>query len=146
MRAKMNKYIFTLAILLDSKSRAKKHYSEDTVISDLFCEDGDEIYWILSLADMEIIYGFELPDELFDRTDLTLGEFAQELEKLLLIPNELYEKFFDIKFTVMKLTKRFIEIETKTDEESLRELNEINNQFELLTVRLNVLLGNVLVN
>ena len=46
----------------------------------------------------------------------------------------------------MKLTKRYIEIETKTDEESLREKNEINQKFELLTDRLNVLLGNILVN
>ena len=53
---------------------------------------------------------------------------------------------FDIKFTSMKLTKRYIEIETKTDEESLREKNEINQEFELLTDRLNVLLGNTLVN
>ena len=67
MKAKMNKYIFTLATLLDSKSRAKKHYSEDTVISDLFVEDADEVYWIHSLSDMELIYGFEIPDELFDK-------------------------------------------------------------------------------
>ena len=51
-----------------------------------------------------------------------------------------------LKLTVMKLTKRYIEIETKTDEESLREKNEINQEFELLTDRLNVLLGNILVN
>ena len=47
---------------------------------------------------------------------------------------------------IMKLTKRYIELETKTDEESLREKNEINQEFELLTDRLNVLLGNILVN
>jgi hypothetical protein len=46
----------------------------------------------------------------------------------------------------MKLTQRFIQIETKIDEESLREKNEINQEFELLTDRLNVLLGNILVN
>ena len=46
----------------------------------------------------------------------------------------------------MKLTKRYIKIETKTDAESLREKNEINQEFELLTDRLNVLLGNTLVN
>ncbi len=142
----MNKYIFTLATLLDSKSRSKKHYNPDVVISDLFGTDLDEIDFIKSLSELELIYGFEIPEDLYDKTNLTLGELAQELDKLLLIPNELYEEFFDIKFTVMKLTKRFIEIETKTDEESLREKNEINQEFELLTDRLNVLLGNVLVN
>ena len=69
----------------------------------------------------------------YDRTDFTLGEFAYELSQLPMIPDDLYEEFFDIKITSMKLTKRFIEIETKTDEESLREKNEINQEFELLT-------------
>jgi hypothetical protein len=146
MGAKMNKYIFTLATLLDSKSRAKKHYNPDTVISILLDENLDEIDFIMSLSELELIYGFEIPENLYDKTKLTLGELAQELDKLLLIPNVLYEEFFDIKFTSMKLTKRFIMIETKTDEESLREKNEINQEFELLTDRLNVLLGNILVN
>ena len=87
-----------------------------------------------------------MPDELFDRTDLTLKEYAYELSQLPVIPDNQYEEFFRIKFTSMKLTQRFIEIETKTDEESLREKNEINQEFELLTDRLNVLLGNILVN
>jgi hypothetical protein len=138
----MNKYIFTLATLLDSKSRAKKLYNPDTVISHLLDENLDEIDFIMSLSELELIYGFEIPENLYDKKNLTLGELAQELDNLLLIPNALYEEFFDIKFTSMKLTKRYIEIETKTDEKSLLELNEINNQFELLTDRLNVLLGN----
>lgn len=45
----------------------------------------------------------------------------------------------------MKLTKRFIELESKTDEESVREMNEINKRFEELDDRLNVVLGNTLV-
>jgi len=101
----MYRYIFTLATLLDSKSRIKKHFSPDILISDLFDEDLDEIDWMLSLSELEIIYGFEIPEELYDRTDLTLEQFADELSKLELIPDELYEEFFDIKFTVMKLTK-----------------------------------------
>ena len=122
----MYKYIFTLATLLNNKSRAKKHYSPDTVISDLFDENLDEIDFIRSLSELELIYGFEIPDELYDRTYLTLEQFADELSKLELIPDELYEEFFDIKFTAMKLTKRAIELEVKTDEESIRELKETN--------------------
>ena len=87
----MNKYIFTLATLLDSKSRSKKHYNPDVVISDLFGTDLDEIDFIKSLSELELIYGFEIPEDLYDKTNLTLGELAQELDKLLLIPNELYE-------------------------------------------------------
>ena len=42
----------------------------------------------------------------------------------------------------MKLTKRAIELEVKTDQESIRELNEINVKFEELTIRLNMVLEN----
>ena len=138
----MEKYIFTLATLLDSKSRAKKHYSPDTVISDLFDENLNEIDFIRSLSELELIYGFEMPEELYDRTDLTLEQFADELSKLELIPDELYEEFFDIKFTSMKLTNKWIELEEKTDEESVRELKEIDAEFEELTTRLNMVLEN----
>ncbi len=72
----MYKYIFTLATLLDSKSRIKKHYSPDILISDLFDENLDEIDWILTLSELELIYGIEIPDELYDRTYLTLEQFA----------------------------------------------------------------------
>ena len=138
----MYKYIFTLATLLDSKSKIKKHYSPDIIISDLFDENLDEIDFIKSLSELEVIYGFEISEELYDRTDLTLGEFACELSQLTLISDELYPEFFDIKFTSMKLTKRAIELENKTDEESRRELQEINEKFEELTIRLNLILEN----
>jgi len=142
----MNRYYFTLSTLLYYKSKIRKLFSPDTVISDLFDENLDEIDFIKSLSELELIYGIEIPDELFDRTDLTLDEFASELSLLPVISDELYEEFFDIKIECMGLTKRWIELEDKTDEESIRELEEINNQFELLNVRLNVLLGNILVN
>jgi len=138
----VNKYIYTLATLLDYKSRIKKHYSPDTVISDLFDENLDEIDFIKSLSELEIIYGFEIPDELYDRTDLTLEQFAKELSQLPIISDELYPEFFDIKFTAMKLTKKAIVLEVKTDQESITELKEINSKFEELTIRLNMILEN----
>lgn len=105
-----------------------------------------EIDWILTLSELELIYGFEIPEDLYDRTDLTLGEFGDELSHLPVIPDELYPEFFDVKFTSMKLTKRYIELENKTDAESLCEMQRINDKFEELDSRLNVLLGNTLVN
>ena len=138
----MNRYIYALAILLDTKSRIKKHYSPDIVISDLFDDNLDEIDFIQSLSELELIYGFEIPEDLYDRTDLTLGEFACELSQLTLIYDELYPEFFDIKFTAMKLTEKWIPLEDKTDEESKRELQEINAEFEELSVRLNMILEN----
>jgi hypothetical protein len=146
MRAKMNKYFFTLATLLDSKSRAKKHYNTDVIINELIDENLDEIDFIMSLSELELIYGFEIPEELFDRTDLTLEQLAAKFPQLPIISDEQYPEFYDIKMESMRLTKRYIELETKTDEDSVRELNQINQQFELLTDRLNVLLGNILVN
>ena len=142
----MLKFIYTMATLLEYKSKVKNKYSPEIIISDLFNDNLTEIDWIHTLSELELVYGFEIPQELFDRTDLTLGEFAEGLSQLPEISADLYPEFYDIKFTSMKLTQRFIQIETKTDEESLRELNEINNQFELLTDRLNILLGNILVN
>ncbi|MBV6421630.1 MAG: hypothetical protein DAHOPDDO_02911 [Ignavibacteriaceae bacterium] len=142
----MLRYLYTLATLLDYKSEVRNKYSPEIIISGLFNDNLTEIDWILTLSELEMVYGFEIPDELFDRTDLTLGDFAEELSQLPIISEELYSEFFDIKFTSMKLTKRYIELENKTDANSVRELEEINNQFELLTDLLNVLLGNILVN
>jgi len=88
----------------------------------------------------------EISDKLYDRTDLALEQFAEELSKLPLISDELYPEFFDIKFTSMKLTKRWIGLENKTDEESLREMQMIDKTFDKLTDRLNVVFGNILVN
>jgi hypothetical protein len=142
----MLRYLYTLATLLDYKSELRNKYSPEIIISGLFKHNLTEIDWILTLSELELVYGSEVPDELFDLTDLTLGDFAEKLSKLPVIPIDLYEEFFDIKFTSMKLTKRYIELETKTDEESLREMQRINEKFEELTDRLNILLGNILLN
>lgn len=142
----MLRYIYTLGTLLEYKSDTRNKYSPEVIISGLFNNNLTEMDWILSLCELELVYGFEIPDELYDRTDMTLGEFAEELSKLSVISEESYPEFLKIKFKVMDLTKRYIELETKTDSDSVRELNEINHQFELLTDRLNVLLGNILVN
>ena len=142
----MYKYIYTLATLLDYKSEVRSKYSPDIIISGLFNESLTEMDWIFTLSELELVYGFEIPGELFDRTDMTLGEFANELSQLDVISEESYPEFLNIKFKVIDLTKRYIELETKTDSDSVRELSEINQQFELLTDRLNILLGNILVN
>lgn len=136
----MNRYYITLSTLLYYKSKIKKHYSPETVICDLFDENLDEIDFIKSLSELELIYGFEIPEELFNRTDLTLDEFASELSQLPKISEKLYPEFFDIKKECMKLTKRWIELEERTDEESIRELSEINKKFDEITIKLNVLL------
>ena len=141
MEGKLTKYIFTVATLLDYKSKIRKHYSPDTVISKLFDENLDEIDFIKSLSELELIYGFEITDELYDKTNLTLEEFADELFQLFLSPADQYEEFFDIKFTSMKLTKRYIELENKTDAKSILEMQKINEEFQELDVRLNVLVN-----
>ena len=142
----MLRYIYTLATLLDSKSNVRNKYSPEMIISGLFTDNLTEMDWIFTLSELELVYGFEIPDALFDRTDLTFGEIANELSQLPVISEESYPEFLEIKFRAMDLTKRYIELETKTDADSVREKKAINQEFELLTDRLNVLLGNILVN
>ena len=138
----MNKYIYIITQLLNAKAREPRLLNLDSKISELFDKGLDEIDWILSLSELELIYGFEVPDELYDKTNLTLEEFVDHLAQLPLIPHELYPEFYEIKTTSMKLTKRAIELEVKTDEESIRELLEIDAEFEELTIRLNIILEN----
>ena len=137
----MNRYLYTLATLLDYKSEVRNKYLPEIIISGLFNDNLTEMDWIMTLSELELVYGFEIPDALYDRTDLTLGEFADELSQLPVISDELYPEFYSIKVESMRLTIRYIELETKTDEDSVRELNQINQQFEWLNDRLNVLLG-----
>jgi len=56
----------------------------------LFDKNLNEIDFIKSLSELELIYRFDIPEELYDRTDLTLKQFADELAQLPLIPDELY--------------------------------------------------------
>lgn len=142
----MNRYIYTTALILKDLFDVDREIVTSDKISVLFDESINEIAWILTLTRLELIYGFEIPDDLYDRTDLTLEEFAGELSRLDLIPNELYPEFYDIKTETMRLTKRAIGLGEKSDEKSIQELNDINKQFELLTDRLNILLGRAQVN
>lgn len=136
----MLKYIYTLATLLDYKSEVRNKYSPEIIIAGLFNDNLTEMDWILTLSELELVYGFEIPDDLYDRTDLTLGEFANELSQLPVISTESYPEFLKIKFKVMDLTKRYIELETRTDTDSVREKKEISKKFDELTIELNVIL------
>ena len=140
-RSDMLKYIYTLATLLEYKSEVKNKYSPEIIISDLFNDNNlSEIDWIHTLCELEFVYGFEIPQELFDRTDLTLGQFAEELSQLIEISADLYPEFYDIKMESMRLTKRYIELEIKTDKKSILEKQKINQKFKELDKRLNSLL------
>ncbi|MBT8382299.1 MAG: hypothetical protein KJO59_08065 [Ignavibacteria bacterium] len=81
----MYNYIFTLATLLDSKFKFKKQCSIDTVICELFDKNLDEIHWIMALSELGLFDGFEIPEHLHGRTDLTLEQRAYELSQLPLI-------------------------------------------------------------
>lgn len=140
MGRNMNRILYTLATLLDYKSEVRNKYSPEMIISGLFNDDLTEMDWILTLTELELVYGFEISTELFDRIDLTISEFANELSQLPVISDELYPEFLKIKFKSMDLTKRYIELETKTDADSVREKNEINKKFDELSVELNLLL------
>lgn len=140
MERNMNRYLYTLATLLDYKSEVRNKYSPEMIISGLLNDSLTEMDWILTLTELELVYGFEIPTELFDRIDMTLGEFANELSQLPVISDESYPKFMDIKFKVMDLTKRYIELENKTDADSVCEKKEISKKFDELSIELNLLL------
>jgi hypothetical protein len=77
----MYKYIFTIARILDARSGQHRIYDTNTKISELFDETIDQIDWIMVLLELELTYAFDIPDELYERTDLTLEEFAEELSQ-----------------------------------------------------------------
>jgi len=58
----MLKYIYTLATLLNYKAEARGKYSPDTIISGLFNDSLAEMDWILTLLELELVYGFEIAD------------------------------------------------------------------------------------
>jgi hypothetical protein len=78
----MYKYIYTITKILQDDFGVRKDFDQADKISDLFDEPFNEIAWILTLSRLELIYGFEIPDELYDRTDITLEQFASELSQL----------------------------------------------------------------
>ncbi len=75
----MHRYLYTLATLLDYKSEVRNKYSPEMIISGLFNDNLTEIDWILTLSELELVYGFEIPEELFDRTDLILFAMFRKL-------------------------------------------------------------------
>ena len=76
----MLRYLYKLATLLDYKSKIRKHYSPDTVISKLFDENLDEIDFIKSLSELELIYGFEFTNN--------LATYKELLNKLICVPSD----------------------------------------------------------
>jgi hypothetical protein len=75
----MLRYFYTLATLLDYKSEVRNKYSPEIIISGLINDNLTEIDWILTLSELELVYGFEIPGELFDWTDLTLFAMFRKL-------------------------------------------------------------------
>ncbi|MBT8386108.1 MAG: hypothetical protein KJO12_01740 [Ignavibacteria bacterium] len=51
----------------------------------MFDKNLDEIHWIMALSELGLFDGFEIPEHLHGRTDLTLEQRAYELSQLPLI-------------------------------------------------------------
>ena len=62
----MLRYIYTLGTLLEYKSDTRNKYSPEVIISGLFNNNLTEMDWILSLCELELVYGFEIPDDGYD--------------------------------------------------------------------------------
>ena len=141
----MNKYLYTLGQIL-KEDYPDRDISSDDKISDLINGHIDEMLWVLTILKMELIYGVNIPDQLADKTELTLEEFTDELSQLQLIPDKIYPEFYDIKIETIRLSKELIDIEYQVVKKSDAEVNKIHQQFELLDDRLKILLGNVRAN
>lgn len=66
----MYKYFYTIAKILKDDFNVKREIDPSEEIFTLFDEPFNEIARLLTLSRLELIYGFEIPDDLCDRTDL----------------------------------------------------------------------------
>lgn len=103
----MYKYIFTIAKILNARSGQHRIYDTNIKISELFDETIGQMDWIMVLLELELTYAVDIPDELYEGTDLTLEEFAEELSQLPEIQSDKYYEFYDIKIETMALTDIF---------------------------------------
>lgn len=132
----MNKYSFALFKEIQALYEEENKFSSDTKISDIFSENFNELSWMTAIFNLELIYGFEIPDSLSEQTQLTIAEFGEKLAALTTIPALIYPKFCKLKGQIMEDALRVVEIENGLEEGTQDEVNEINERLNALEQRL----------
>jgi len=134
----MNKYTYTLRTKIEAHLEDEEvDLPLDTKIADIFSENFDEFSWLSVLISVELTYGFNIPDDLAERTQLTILEFSHQLSKLSVIPAAFYPEFYELKiqmlFDVVREAKIISGLESGTEE----ELIKIRERLDIIQTRLN---------
>ncbi len=132
----MNKYSFALFKEIQTLYEDENEFSVETKISDMFSENFGELSWTTALFNLELIYGFEIPDSLSEQTQLTMTEFGEKPSALTTIPTLIYPEFCKLKGQIMEDALKVVKIENGLEEGTQDEVNEINERIDALEQRL----------
>ncbi len=124
----MNKFTFALLLELASYFDEEKEYSGETKIEELFCETFDELSWVNCLVNLELIYGFEIPDELADQRHLSISDFCKNLAEIPFLHDKDYPEFYEIKKSLIQDNSRLLMIEIGSEEATPEEIKEIKER------------------
>jgi hypothetical protein len=131
----MNKFAFAILNELSTTIGDNIEYSLESKISDVLCDEFDEFEWLSCLINIELLYGFNIPDELGEELDLTFYQFSEKLAELKLIKDIYYPEYFEIKMSQLIDIPRIISIEEGLEEASENELNELKEKVDRLEKR-----------
>jgi hypothetical protein len=131
----MNKYCYAILreinSVIDSEDVSDK-VTVETVIADLFegdfGEDMNEYTWVECMIRLELLYGFEIPDELAQNHQLTIRELSEKLAQLSCLPDAVYPEFIKIKSTMLTDFPRLIMIEEGIEQAEPGELEELKRR------------------
>ena len=112
----MNKYSFALFKEIQALFEEENEFSVETMISDIFSENFSELSWTTALFNLELIYGFEIPDSLSEQTQLTMTEFGESLSELPTVPEAFYLEFYELKTQMFEDAFRIFKIEKGLEE------------------------------
>jgi len=132
----MNKYAFTLYNGIQALQEKESDFSFDTKIADVFSENFDEFSWITVLVRLELTYGFNIPDDWAEQTNLTIEEYGSLLSKLPVIPEVLYPEYYDLKIQMLDDVIREAKIISGAEEGTEEELAEIRERLDIIQKRL----------
>ena len=132
----MNKYSFALFKEIQTLYEEENEFSGETKISDIFSENFGDISWITTVFNLELLYGFEIPDSLAEQTELTIAEFGDKLSTLPTIPTAMYPEFCELKGQMMEDVIRAVEIENGLEEGTQDEVSKLNERMNTVEQRL----------
>lgn len=133
----MNKYAYTLYREILSELEDHMEITVETKIADIFSDSFDEFTWVTVLIRLELIYGFNIPDNWVEQTHMTIEEFGKKLSSLLLIAEAIYPEFYKLKIQMLYDVVREAKITSGLEEGTEEELAEIRERLGSIQERLN---------